>query len=124
MKAKVFLVYMYIFGLIFWIFFPKITQAVSVTTPTSYLPGAPGVNTPVETKIENSLLPGMIAYAIGVVSVLAVIAITWAGIKMFLSVGDEAKFKEARWILIYALVGVGVAGIAYGIVSLISNFNF
>ncbi len=69
---------------------------MSVTTPTSYLPGAPGVNTPVETKIENSLLPGMIAYAIGVVSVLAVIAITWAGIKMFLSVGDEAKFKEAR----------------------------
>lgn len=69
--------------------------------------------------MDNNFLPGIIAYSIGIVGILAIIAITWAGIKMFLSVGDENKFNEARNILIYALVGVGLAGGAYAIVNMI-----
>ena len=43
---------------------------------------------------------------------------------MFLSVGNEQKFDEARNILIYALVGVGLAGGAFLIVQIVSNLSF
>jgi len=69
-------------------------------------------------------LPNIIAYVIGITAVLAIIAATWAGIQMFLSVGNEQKFDEARNILIYALVGVGLAGGAFLIVQIVSNLSF
>lgn len=40
---------------------------------------------------------------------------------MVLSSGDDEKAKKARYIIIYAMVGVLLAGTAYGIVSLISD---
>lgn len=105
-------------------FVPTTTLAVVVNPPTSSLPGAPSIyNNTIPTN-DSSLLPGIIAYSIGIAGVLAIIAITWAGIKMFLSVGDENKFNEARNVLIYALVGVGLAGAAYALVSMVSNFKF
>ena len=70
------------------------------------------------------VLPNIIAYVIGITAVLAIIAATWAGIQMFLSVGNEQKFDEARNILIYALVGVGLAGGAFLIVQIVSNLSF
>lgn len=69
-------------------------------------------------------IAGIIAYGIGIAAILAVIAITWAGISMFLSVGDQAKFEKAKEIMIYALVGAGLSAGAYLIVTVISRLSF
>lgn len=99
--------------------------APQVISPTSQLPGAPnGAGQATEAGDALGVLPNIIAYVIGVTAVLAIIAATWAGIQMFLSVGNEQKFDEARNILIYALVGVGLAGGAFLIVQIVSNLSF
>lgn len=66
----------------------------------------------------------IIAYGIGIAAILAVIAITWAGISMFLAMGDESKYQKAKENMIYALIGVGLAGGAYLIVTVISRLSF
>lgn len=69
-------------------------------------------------------IASLITFGIGVAGILAVIAITWAGIQMFLSIGDEAKYNKAKELMIYALVGVGLAGLAYLIVRIVSGLSF
>ena len=99
--------------------------APQVISPTGQLPGAPsGAGQATEASDVLGVLPNIIAYVIGITAVLAIIAATWAGIQMFLSVGNEQKFDEARNILIYALVGVGLAGGAFLIVQIVSNLSF
>jgi hypothetical protein len=65
----------------------------------------------------------IIAWLIGLTAVLTVIAITWAGIQMVLATGEEEKMKKARYTMIYAFIGLFVAGLAYGIVTFITNLN-
>jgi multisubunit Na+/H+ antiporter MnhB subunit len=60
---------------------------------------------------------------IGLTAVLTVLAITWAGIQMILATGEEEKFKKARHTMIYAFIGLLVAGLAYGAVTLITNLQ-
>lgn len=48
----------------------------------------------------------MIAWMIGLSAVLTIMAVTWAGIKMVLAVGEEEKMKKARQTMIYAFVGL------------------
>jgi multisubunit Na+/H+ antiporter MnhB subunit len=42
---------------------------------------------------------------------------------MILSTGEEEKFKKARHTMIYAFVGLLVAGLAYATVNFITNIN-
>lgn len=71
----------------------------------------------------GSVIGSIIAYGIGITAILAVIAVTWAGIQMFLSVGDQAKYEKAKELMIYALVGVGVSGAAYLLVRVIAGIK-
>lgn len=114
------------FFALFAAFVPMMAFAApQVISPTWQLPGAPsGAGQTTEASDVLGVLPNIIAYVIGITAVLAIIAATWAGIQMFLSVGNEQKFDEARNILIYALVGVGLAGGAFLIVQIVSNLSF
>ena len=51
------------------------------------------------------------------VGVFAVIALTYGGILMMLSYGNDEKVKWAKNIIQYALIGVLLAGAAYAIVD-------
>jgi hypothetical protein len=55
--------------------------------------------------------------------VLAVLSITWAGIQLIMSVGDEEKMKKSRKTIIYSFIGVILSGLAYGIVTLLTNIR-
>jgi hypothetical protein len=48
---------------------------------------------------------------------------TWWGIQMILSVGEDEKQKKAKFMLIYSVVWVIVAGLAYSIVTIISSLR-
>lgn len=63
----------------------------------------------------------IIKYAIGIAWILWVIGITWGGIQMILSVGDDEKQKKARYMLIYSVLWVIIAGLAYSIVTILSS---
>ena len=95
-------------------------QNIEVKPPTSRQDLFPEI---AKTSTGESIA-SIISYGIGVTAILAVIAVTWAGIAMFLSVGEEEKFNKAKNILIYALVGVGISGGAYLIVKVVSSLSF
>jgi hypothetical protein len=42
---------------------------------------------------------------------------------MILSTGDDEKMKKARYTIIYAFVGLVLAGLAYAIVEAITKMN-
>lgn len=42
---------------------------------------------------------------------------------MILATGEEEKFKKARYTMIYAFIGLIVAGLAYGVVTFITNLK-
>lgn len=71
----------------------------------------------------STLIASLIAYAIGIAAILGVIGVTWGGIQMILSAGDDEKHKKGKNTIIYSLIGVGLAGLAYGIVTIISSLK-
>jgi Type IV secretion system pilin len=91
-----------------------------VTAVNSSIIAAPSgviTTTPVD------LVSKIITYAIGIAAILWVIGITWWGIQMILSVGEDEKLKKWQRTVIYSIVGVVLAWLAYGIVNLIGNIR-
>ncbi len=68
-------------------------------------------------------IANIISYGLGIVGVLAVMAATWAGIEIIIAAGDEEKVKKSRMMIIYAMIGVVVAWLGYGIVKLVMNLD-
>lgn len=71
-------------------------------------------------KIGN-IAVDVINVAIGVVAVVAVATIIMAGQRMITSSGDPNLFKQAKQMVVYAVVGLVVAILAFAIVSVISG---
>lgn len=105
-----------IFFLILGFISTYVTSAYDIKLPiedSNILPTGSGIN----------ILTNTIAYAVWIAWVLWVIGITWWGIQMVLSSGEEEKVKKWRYILIYSLIGVLLSGLAYSIVAMITNFR-
>lgn len=93
-----------------------VSAAITVNQPS-------GVDLPAINKTPDIAIAAIIQYFILITGVLAVMAITWWGIKFILSVGDDEKMKKARYTIIYAFVGLVVAGLAYSIVEVITKIK-
>jgi Type IV secretion system pilin len=82
-----------------------------------------GVDLPTINETPDLAIAAIIQYFILITGILAVMAITWWGIKFILSTGDDEKMKKARYTIIYAFVGVVVAGLAYSIVEVLTKIE-
>jgi hypothetical protein len=106
---------------------PVLFAAVIVDPPIQWLPkfvqnGSTGMN-PDSVKGVVNIIKLIIQYT----SVIAVIAVIYGWIQYILSFGADDKTKQAKWIIIYALVGVGISIAAYAMVAIvasISSYNF
>ena len=74
------------------------------------------------TAVENSI-GKIIRQAIMFAGVLAIMSLTYAGILMMLSYGDENKVKNAKSIITYSLIGILLSGAAYAIIEAIYQLN-
>lgn len=96
----------------------QITYAIEVLDPTrgsGLLPSG--------SENPSGILANIISYGIGIAGILAVLAVTWASIQMVLAAWDEEKVKKAWYMMIYAFIGVVIAGLAYAIVKFIMNLK-
>jgi len=89
-------------------------------------PATPGSGTVTTSGIDNMSDVVLLIQAIAkwfqvIVLAIAVIMIIYAGFTWMTAGGDDEKLKTARQTLIYALVGIGVVVIAYGLVALMTN---
>lgn len=71
-------------------------------------------------KVATNIIRGIIL----VLGVVAVIVIVFAGQRYIVSQGDPGKITAARNMLIYAVIGLVVAMLAFAIVSFIQNNVF
>lgn len=72
---------------------------------------------------ETRTLPGvattLINVAIALIGLLAVVVIVYGGIRYSTSLGEPGKITQARHIIIYGVIGLVVAMLAWGIVNVI-----
>jgi Type IV secretion system pilin len=101
---------------------PLVTFAVA-NIPIDY-PGNPDLVPDIAKLTPGEMIARIIAYMISITGVLAVIAATYAGLQMMMTSGDDEKQKKATKMLIYAFVGLVIAGLAYTIVNFIIRLNF
>lgn len=111
-KLKVFLLVTILTALSYKGF--DIIHAANLPTPDKM--GLPFESTPL---VANSIAK-IIKQAIMFAGVLAIMSLTYAGILMMLSYGDENKVKSAKSIITYSLIGILLSGAAYAIIEAIN----
>jgi len=87
---------------------------------------APGGGTVESSGIEDmddvvELIEAIAGWFQVIVLALAVFMIIWSGFTWMTAGGDDEKLGEARQRLIYALVGIAVVVVAYGLVALMTT---
>lgn len=68
------------------------------------------------------MLSIIINIVIALIATLAVVMIIYGGFVMMTSLGDAAKVAKGRRIVLYSVIGLVVAGLAYFIVHVVVNF--
>ena len=70
---------------------------------------------------DNGLIKTVVNVLLWAVGILSVIMIIFSGFRYITSAGDAAKTKSAQSTLIYSVVGLIVAIMAYAIVNMVIN---
>ncbi len=101
---------------------------------TASLPGSAsaqvseGINTATTSEMkgksidgDNGLIKTVVNVLLWAVGILSVIMIIFSGFRYITSAGDASKTKSAQNTLIYSVVGLIVAIMAYAIVNMVTN---
>ena len=108
-----------------------LASALMLTLPVSAVTCPAGTNrqgssasTLAECNIENdnSLIPtilNIIQVTIGVLALVAVIVIIFAGVQYTTSAGDAGKVKKAKDSILYGIIGLVIAILAFAIVNFV-----
>jgi len=72
----------------------------------------------VPTDIELGLM-NLTNWILGFISMIAVLFVIWGGAQYMTSVGDENRMEGGKKTVTYALMGLVVAALAYGIINTI-----
>lgn len=72
-------------------------------------------------KSVDNTVGSIVNVLLWVVGILAVTMIVWSGFKYITSAGDTSKVTSAKSTLIYAVVGLIIAILAYAIVTFVRN---
>lgn len=63
----------------------------------------------------DGFLIRILTWLLGTVALFAMIALVWGGLQMILAFGDEARVRNAKRTIWWAIVGFAVAGLATAI---------
>ena len=73
--------------------------------------------------LNNRLLPGIAATIIALTGGLALLLMVVAGIFLLTSYGNPERATAAKKTITYALAGIIISGLSYGIVAIIASIN-
>ena len=74
-----------------------------------------------DSKNATNIAKNIISILLWVVGIAAVIVIIYAGITFVTAAGNPSKISQAKTMLIYAVVGLAVAILAYAMVNFVIN---
>ncbi|UMX47784.1 MAG: pilin [Candidatus Nealsonbacteria bacterium DGGOD1a] len=100
---------------------PALIFAADSITPKadSSLAGDIGKNVKMSDQPLDQTLNTVANYAIGILIIIAVFYVIWAGYTFVTSSGDTEKINTARQRIMFAAIGIVVALLAKGIISLV-----
>lgn len=93
-------------------------QACSNGTITPEQKQALGCN---ESTTAPSVVVNIIKVVISILGIVAIVVIVFAGVRFATSSGDPALAKQARDMMVYAIIGLVVALLAFAIVVFVEN---
>jgi hypothetical protein len=101
------------------LFTPFVSSAVNSIMPSANTAVGKGMNISMVSSSVADVLSMVANYVIGALLLMAVFYILWAAFTFITSAGETEKVSEARKRIMYAGIGVVVALLAKGIVSLV-----
>ena len=97
--------------------------AASLLTSDASAQVSSGINAATTSEMQgksvNNTVGSIVNILLWVVGILAVTMIVWSGFKYITSAGDTSKLASAKSTLIYAVVGLIIAIMAYAIVNFV-----
>lgn len=100
--------------------------SLSVASSNAFAQVSSGINAATTDEMKNKQIDGsngviriVSNILIWVVGIVAVIMIVWSGFKYITAAGDSGKIASAKSSLIYAIVGLIIAILAYAIVNFV-----
>ena len=92
------------------------------------LPGCAGLNLygcgDASNVLANLVIQNIAIFFLRLVVGLSVLFVVWAGLNMTLTFGDTGKSSKARWSIIYALGGLGLALMSQMIIGFVTTENY
>ena len=97
--------------------------AASLLTSDASAQVSSGINAATTSEMQgksvNNTVGSIVNILLWVVGILSVTMIVWSGFKYITSAGDTSKLASAKSTLIYAVVGLIIAILAYAIVTFV-----
>ena len=81
----------------------------------------PGGSTPTDL---NTMIQGVLNWVFGIIGIVAVIMIIIGGFNMMISSGDPGKDKKGKDTILYGIIGLVIAILAFAIVNFVINGIF
>jgi hypothetical protein len=102
--------------------FASLASGVSLAIVPGQVPG-PIVNTTGPTTITGwvEVLITVVKWIYTIIFIVAVLFILLAAFNFITSKGDQTKVQTAKKQLLYAVIGIAVALLSYGVVNLVQN---
>ena len=76
---------------------------------------------PAELIGDNGVFTQLTSIALAIVGALSVIMLIWGGVRYIISGGDSKKITDAKNTILYAIIGLIIAVLAYAIVRFVLN---
>lgn len=96
----------------------KLATASALSLPDVFSGPYRGQGQPAELfNGANAIIPRVINLMLFIVGVLAIFMMIYGGIRYVLSGGDNAKVKDAKNTILYAIIGLVVAILGYAVVN-------
>lgn len=111
----------------------KLLKISAVVLSLVLLCGAMSATVSAATTVSEGTLQGLtiekilkntISWALGLIALVSIVFIIYAGIKWIMSEGDDTKQKEARKMLATSVTGLVIALAAYAIVTVVMTNIF
>lgn len=81
----------------------------------------PGGGTPTDL---NKMVQSVLNWVFGIIGIVAVIMIIMGGFNMMISSGDPGKVKKGKDTILYGIIGLVIAILAFAIVNFVINGIF
>lgn len=106
-----------------------VQRAYAAVPPTVCGPliGCPGGASPSGVSGSNIVLeniPDLVSLMIVIAAGSAVLFIVWAGFQMVIAIGNDSKVSEARWSVLYVLLGLIVVILAQSAVGFVGTQSY